>query len=58
MNMADKQIFELNANICKTLGHALRIEIIDLLQASELTFSEILKDTGGLKSSLSRHLFL
>lgn len=54
--MADKQIFELHANICKALGHAIRIEIIDLLQASELTFSEILENTGGLKSNLSQHL--
>lgn len=54
--MADKQIFELHANICKALGHAIRIEIIDLMQVSELTFSEILENTGGLKSNLSQHL--
>jgi ArsR family transcriptional regulator len=54
--MADKQIFELHASICKALGHAIRIEIIDLLQAKELTFSDILERTGGLKSNLSQHL--
>lgn len=54
--MADKQIFELHASICKALGHPIRIEIIDLLQAKELTFSEILERTGGLKSNLSQHL--
>ena len=54
--MVEKQIFELHANICKALGHAIRIEIIDLLQAKVLTFSEILESTGGLKSNLSQHL--
>lgn len=54
--MADKRIFELHANICKALGHSIRIEIIDLLQARELTFSDILEVTGGLKSNLSQHL--
>jgi DNA-binding transcriptional ArsR family regulator len=54
--MQDKQIFELHANICKALGHAIRIEIIDLLQLKELTFGEILESTGGLKSNLSQHL--
>lgn len=54
--MSDKRIFELHANICKALGHSIRIEIIDLLQTKELTFSEILEVTGGLKSNLSQHL--
>lgn len=54
--MADKKIFELHADICKALGHPLRIEIIDLLQDKELCFTDILDITGGLKSNLSQHL--
>lgn len=54
--MTDKKIFELHADICKSLGHPLRIEVIDLLQDQELCFTDILQITGGLKSNLSQHL--
>jgi ArsR family transcriptional regulator len=54
--MIDKKIFELHAEVCKALGHPLRIEVIDLLQKKELCFSDILEITGGLKSNLSQHL--
>ena len=54
--MADKKIFELHAEVCKALGHPLRIEVIDLLQDKELCFTDILDVTGGLKSNLSQHL--
>ena len=54
--MADKKIFELHADVCKALGHPLRIEVIDLLQNNELCFTDILEVTGGLKSNLSQHL--
>lgn len=30
--MISKKIFELHADVCKALGHPLRIEVIDLLQ--------------------------
>lgn len=56
--MNDKKIFALHAEVCKALGHALRIEVIDLLQDKELCFSDILEITGGLKSNLSQHLSL
>jgi ArsR family transcriptional regulator len=54
--MLDKKIFELHADVCKALGHPLRIEVIDLLQNKELCFTDILGITGGLKSNLSQHL--
>ena len=54
--MADKKIIELHADVCKVLGHPLRIEVIDLLQDKELCFTDILEITGGLKSNLSQHL--
>lgn len=54
--MVDKRIFELHADVCKVLGHPLRIEVIDLLQERELCFSDIIEVTGGLKSNLSQHL--
>lgn len=54
--MTDKKIFELHANVCKALGHPLRIEVIDLLQEKEYCFADILEVTGELKSNLSQHL--
>lgn len=54
--MTNKKIFELHADVCKALGHPLRIEVIDLLQEKELCFSDILEVTGGLKSNLSQHI--
>jgi DNA-binding transcriptional ArsR family regulator len=54
--MKAKKIYELHADVCKALGHPLRIEVIDLLQDQELCFTDILEITGGLKSNLSQHL--
>jgi len=54
--MIDNSIYKLHAEVCKALGNPLRIQIIDLLQDSELCFSDILAETGGLKSTLSQHL--
>lgn len=54
--MTNKKIFELHADVCKALGHPLRIEIIDLLQDKEQCFADILNETGVLKSNLSQHL--
>lgn len=54
--MDSKEIYTLHANICKALGHAIRIEIIDTLQNNELSFSDLLEKIGGAKSSLSQHL--
>ncbi len=54
--MTDKEIFNLHAEVCKALGHPLRIEVIDILGKGELCFTDILERTGGLKSNLSQHL--
>lgn len=54
--MKDKKIYEMHAEVCKALAHPLRIEVIDLLQKGELCFSDILEQTGGLKSNLSQHI--
>ncbi|MBL4755992.1 MAG: winged helix-turn-helix transcriptional regulator [Flavobacteriales bacterium] len=54
--MSDKMIYQLHADVCKALAHAIRIEIIDMLGESELGFREILEKTGVAKSSLSQHL--
>lgn len=52
----DRKVYELQSEICKALAHPVRMEITDLLQKKELCFTEILKQTGGIKSGLSQHL--
>lgn len=52
----DKEIYKLHAEVCKAIAHPLRLEVIELLHAGELCFSDILSVTGGLKSNLSQHL--
>jgi len=54
--MENKNIFKLHAEICKALGHPVRIEVIDLLGDKEMSFGDICKATGCLKSNLSQHL--
>lgn len=54
--MTSITIYESHAEVCKALGHPLRIQIIDLLQEDELCFSDIMEITGGLESNLSQHL--
>ena len=56
--MKDKTLYVLHANICKALANPIRIEIIDLLNSKEMTFGDILAETGVLKSNLSQHLSL
>ena len=54
--MIEKKIYQLQAEVCKALGHSIRIEIIDLLGENEMGFSEIGEEIGVAKSSLSQHL--
>ncbi|HEY4786257.1 MAG TPA: metalloregulator ArsR/SmtB family transcription factor [Bacteroidales bacterium] len=56
--MKDKTLYSLHANICKALASPIRIEIIDVLNDKEMSFSELQEETGVLKSNLSQHLSL
>ena len=51
-----KHMYELHAEVCGTLAHAKRIEIINLLRSGEKPVSLLLKETGLLKANLSQHL--
>lgn len=53
-----KQVYELHAEVCKTLANPKRIEIINLLRSGEQSVAELLKGTGLLKANLSQHLAL
>ena len=54
MNQAD--IFALHADVCKALGSAARLKIIDALRLGELTVTDIAGAVGARKASVSQHL--
>ena len=54
--MADKGIYNLHSEVLKALGNPMRLQIIEMLQKKEYCFSDILENTGTIKSTLSQHL--
>ncbi|MFA4905978.1 MAG: metalloregulator ArsR/SmtB family transcription factor [Candidatus Margulisiibacteriota bacterium] len=50
-----KQVYELHAEVCKTLANPKRIEIINLLRSGEKSVAFLLEKTGLLKANLSQH---
>jgi len=58
VNLMDKTIYVMHANICKILANPIRIEIIEILGENEINFTDLQIATGVLKSNLSQHLSL
>ncbi len=52
----DKRIFELHAEICKTLANPLRLEIINALRDGEKNVSELVGIVKVSQSNISQHL--
>ena len=53
-----KQLYELHAEICKTLANPKRLEIINFLREGEGSAGGVRLKTGLLKVNLSQHLSL
>jgi len=51
-----KRIYELHAEVCKTLAHPKRLEILHYLRDSEMMVSEIAERVGAPKANISQHL--
>jgi len=51
-----KEVFELQAEICKTLANPKRLEIIAALKDGELSVSELVERIGATKANVSQHL--
>lgn len=51
-----KQIYELHAEVCKTLANPKRIEIINTLRDKEISVSDLLSKLKLRKANLSQHL--
>ncbi|HLA50647.1 MAG TPA: metalloregulator ArsR/SmtB family transcription factor [Thermodesulfobacteriota bacterium] len=51
-----KQIFNMHAEVCKTLANPKRLEIIYALKEGELSVGELVKRLGISKANISQHL--
>jgi ArsR family transcriptional regulator, virulence genes transcriptional regulator len=54
----DMTIYELQAEVSKTLAHPLRLAILHYLKDGEKTVNDITKITGASQSNVSQHLAL
>lgn len=54
----DMTIYELQAEISKTLAHPLRIAILHYLREGEKTVTDLTKTLGASQSNISQHLAL
>lgn len=52
----DKRIYELHAEICKTLANPLRLEIINALRNGEKNVNELVGIVKVSQSNISQHL--
>ena len=54
--LTDKSLFEMQAEICKTLTNPKRIEILNTLKNEEKTVTELVNTLGASKANVSQHL--
>jgi len=54
----NEKLYEMQAEICRVLGHARRIQILDLLADGEKSPAQLLAILGVSKVNLSQHLAL
>lgn len=54
--LTDRSIFEMQAEICKTLTNPKRIEILNVLKNEEKTVTELVNALGASKANVSQHL--
>ena len=53
---SNKTLFELQAEVCKTLSSPKRLEILNALKEGEKTVSELVEILGVPKANVSQHL--
>lgn len=54
--LTDKSLYEMQAEICKTLTNPKRIEILNTLKTEEKTVTELVLALGASKANVSQHL--
>ena len=53
-----RKIFEMQCQICKAMGHPVRLEIVDRLNGQEMPAAELLEALETTKANLSKHMTL
>ena len=53
-----QKIFEMQCDICKALGHPLRLAIVNRLRNQETSASDLIEDLDISKANLSKHMAL
>ena len=56
MSSAEKRIFQLHAEICKTFSNPIRLEILSNLREGRKSVNEIAALTGVRQATISQHL--
>ena len=54
--LTDKLLYEMQAELCKTLTNPKRIEILNTLKSEEKTVTELVEALGASKANVSQHL--
>ncbi len=52
----DMTVYEMQAEVSKTLSHPIRIAILHLLKGGEKTVNELVETLGASQSNISQHL--
>ena len=53
-----QKIFQMQCEICRALGHPLRLAIVNRLNAGETAAADLIADLGISKANLSKHVSL
>jgi DNA-binding transcriptional ArsR family regulator len=53
---AMRKIFEMQCQICKSMAHPMRLEIVEILHQRERSAAELLRFLGISKANLSKHM--
>jgi DNA-binding transcriptional ArsR family regulator len=53
-----QKIFEMQCDICKALGHPMRLAIVDRLSEGEIAASDLISELEISKANLSKHMAL
>ena len=54
--MKQERLFELHAEVCKTLSNPVRLRLINELQAGDMTVGALAKKLGRRQAHISQHL--
>lgn len=52
----DRQLYDLQAQLCKAFAHPVRLQILDLLAKNEMPVSELQAEVGVTTANMSQHL--